>query len=169
MVRKTEQSLTPFIKKLNFDLLRICFIAAAGAVVILLSCDVLANYFMPTVGARPSKDAIGPLSFEQPSESTDAYRQALSSTRAFGKLAASLSLGPMAGSIDDILAQLRLKGIFSLYGRDAIIEDRQVSKIVFLKQGDMYKNLAVKTVGEDVVVFTDGVNEREIKITAGDA
>ncbi len=160
--------MTSFLKKLNFDLLRICFFAAAGAVVILLPCDVLANYFIPTASMRPSKDALGSLSFEQPSESTDAYRQALASTRAFGKLAASLSLGPMAGSIDDILTQLRLKGIFSLDGRDAIVEDRQVSKTVFLKEGDKYKNLAVKTVGDETVVFTDGVNEREIKITAGD-
>jgi hypothetical protein len=153
---------------LNFDLLRTCFFATAAVVVLLLPCDVLANYFIPVASIRPSKDAVRPLSFEEPSESTDAYRQALASTRAFGKLAATFSLGPMAGSIDEILSQLRLKGIFSLSGRDAIVEDRQVSKTVFLKEGDKYKNLAVKTVGEESVVFTDGVNEREIKITAGD-
>lgn len=117
---------------------------------------------------RPLKDAAKSLSFEGPSESTDAYRQALASTRAFGKLPMTFSLGPMIGSIDEILGQLRLKGIFSLAGRDAIVEDRQISKTVFLKEGDKYKNLAVKTVGEESVVFTDGVNEREVKITAGD-
>ncbi len=151
-------------QKLNFELVRNFFLAASGVALVLIPCDVLALSFVPAGTFRVAKMQTTAYSFEEAGESTEAYSQAVASTRALGKLAAGLSLSPLAGSIDDILGQLRLKGIFSLGGRDAIVEDVQESKTVFLKEGDKYKSLAVKAVGEESLVFTDGVNEREMKI-----
>lgn len=66
--------------------------------------------------------------------------------------------------IEDLIRDLRLRGIVELDGKQAIIEDARTQKSDFIEEGGSINGLTIKRILDEAVIVTDGVREVEMKI-----
>lgn len=157
-----QWQLPPVLRSLDLSILKKSCLALALFVFLLIPLDALIVYFSPSSSSRAETGgtvAFAGLAMPELGGLT-AYQDAVRSSRVFG---ASPHLNPQA-AVSAQASDLRLKGIVELAGRDAILENVKSKRTLFLKQGDRVEGYAVKEVGGDFIVLSDGNNDIRLKI-----
>ncbi len=135
------------------------------AVVILVPCDVLAVYLIPTIGPHRGRDSLMSFSFTNGVfEAADSYARTVGSSNVFGATASSTNTLLLSGSIDTESENLILKGIVVFRDKNAILQDKVTQKTYIVREGNKIKDLLVKQIREDTIILSDGRNDKELKI-----
>lgn len=100
----------------------------------------------------------------QPLEPLSSYEEAFHRSGLFGLYTYASNLPVFKSSIQELMKDLRLKGIVIIDQAEAIIEDAKTQKSTFLKAGHQIGELTVKEINDGAVVLSYYGEEKEMRI-----
>jgi type II secretory pathway component PulC len=70
-------------------------------------------------------------------------------------------------SVDELIKDLRLKGIVIITEPEAILEDARTQSTVFLREGSKLQEIILKEIKQESVILAYGDQEKELRIEGG--